>query len=182
MLVNDLFLRLDLLHVSVVSMTWYKTGKPANGRGWWTYEDRQDILRQCFMWNTYTVMSALSKTNELLVHLYRSFDPRSRSGCITYIEQQRIHGHPGHATVSNNQNLKLHPNIGRDNFLDTFTSRAKLRGPLEQQSTFLDWHGKLSCVSHDMVSIGWVKECDQILQVKAQTDSEYPCSSFRFPI
>lgn len=69
MLVNDLFLRLDLVHFSVVSMTWYKTGKPANGRGWWTYEDRQDILHQCFIWNAYMVMSALLKTDELLVHL-----------------------------------------------------------------------------------------------------------------
>ena len=46
MLVNDLFLRLDLVHFSVVSMTWYKTSKPA-----------------------YMVMSALLKTDELLVHL-----------------------------------------------------------------------------------------------------------------
>ena len=58
------------------------------GKRWWTYKDRQDILHQCFIWNTYMVMSALSKTDELLAHLYRSFDPRSRSGCITYIEQQ----------------------------------------------------------------------------------------------
>lgn len=70
-----------------------QTGKPANRQTEWGGEPTK-IAKTYYvnvsMWNTYTVMSALSKTDELLVHLYRSFDPRSRSGCITYIEQQRL--------------------------------------------------------------------------------------------
>ena len=83
-----------------------QTGK-RNGQRW-TYEDRQDISLQftsCMFIVSYGIHAwscppcsvkdwwiacALAAKCWGHAHLYHSFDSHSRSGCITYIEQQRL--------------------------------------------------------------------------------------------